>query len=299
MKLVVTGLSAREEAAFGVFLTRFKRNWTWESVAAQRGAVLPKADLMVVDLVPWGLAQWSQTAEADLLQLLQGTPAVLLVPSHDRTWGAMEADTATSSRVWLSKPYGTKEMQEALEQVATSISRAALNAPVMPVPVPSMIAPQMVSAVPRAMVLPPRLFAPSTPPVITPTEEAQGLTAVELQTRLAVLPEVGRHVFLRQLSEMLSQGHPFEARFTVQNSLIVHPADGWIATNTPMLVIKRVCQSDAMASAVSVREIDGAQAEERAQRLGMPPRELDVFLWELVAATLDLTPARPALPQPF
>ncbi len=117
--------------------------------------------------------------------------------------------------------------------------------------------------------------------------EINELNAAELRARLTALPEPDGHVFLRQLSEMLALNHPFEARFTLQNSLIVHPADGWIATNTPMTVIRRVCQSDALASAVSMRAIDGPQAEERAQRLGMPPSELDVFLWQLVAATLD------------
>jgi hypothetical protein len=58
------------------------------------------------------------------------------------------------------------------------------------------------------------------------------------------------------------------------------------------MVIERVCQSDAMASAVSIREIDGDQAEERAQRLGMPPSELDIFLSDLMAATFDNSPLK-------
>jgi hypothetical protein len=115
---------------------------------------------------------------------------------------------------------------------------------------------------------------------------AIGLSAGELQARLAALPEVEDHVFLRQLSALLVQGHPFEVRFTVQNSLICHPSNGWMATNTPMQVIERVCQSDVLASAVSAREISAAQAEERAQRLGMQHQALDVFLRDMVTATL-------------
>lgn len=42
-----------------------------------------------------------------------------------------------------------------------------------------------------------------------------------------------------------------------------------------------------MASVVGFREIDDAQAEERAQRLGMEVRELDLFLKNLVGASLD------------
>lgn len=57
-----------------------------------------------------------------------------------------------------------------------------------------------------------------------------------------------------------------------------------------MPVIKRICQSNALASAVSVRKIDASQAEQRVQRLGMPPQELDAFLHDLVAATLAPQP---------
>ena len=96
-----------------------------------------------------------------------------------------------------------------------------------------------------------------------------------------------RDRFLRKLAAMLMQRQPFEARFTVHNSVIFHPVDGWVASNTPMMVIERVCQSDALAAAVTVREIEGSQAEERAHRLGMPLRELDTFLWELATASLD------------
>jgi hypothetical protein len=121
-------------------------------------------------------------------------------------------------------------------------------------------------------------------------DPAPSLSVQEFQARLAALPEVTGYLFLRQLSAMLTENDPFEVRFTVLNSLIVHPAGEWIATNTPMPVIKRICQSNALASAVSVRKIDASQAEQRVQRLGMPPQELDAFLHDLVAATLAPQP---------
>jgi hypothetical protein len=292
MKLVVTGLSSRDEAAFGVFLGRFMPDWSWTRASADRHAVLPQADLFVVDMVSLGLAQWSPAAETDLLRILQGTPAVLLLPSHHRTWASMAVTAATHSMIWLTKPYGTKELQAALEKTAASVGRT------IPSPVSPISAPRFTAAAPPAMLTPPSAPQP-TAKAPAPLDESDGLAASELQTRLAALTEVGGQVFLRQLSDLLSRDTPFEVRFTVQNSLIVHPSDGWIATNTPMLVIERVCQSDTLASAVSVRDIDGAQAEERAQRLGMPPRELDVFLSDLVAATLDKPLAQPALAKPF
>lgn len=288
MKLVVVGLSPREEAVFGFFLGRAMPAWTWQSVPGGRGAVLPPSDLVVADLVSLGLAQWSGEAESDLIRLLQGTPAVLLVSAHERTWSAMADLAVQHSLVWLSKPYGTKDMQAALEKTAAAVTQAArLVAPVPTVratvsrPVPAVASPlPRVVALPAAVTVPHEVI-PAAPP------EMPGLTASQLQARLLALPDGTSHVFLRQLSTMLSQSQPFEVRFTVQNSLIVHPEDGWVATNTPMTVIGRVCQSDALASAVDFRAIESAQAEERLERLGMPPAELDTFLWELVSATLD------------
>ena len=276
MKLVVTGLSPREETAFGIFLDRVLHHWTWQSAAAGRSVVLPPADLIVADLASLGLGHWSEEAEADLLRMLQGTPAVLLLPSRDRTWGAMAADAATQpALVWLTKPYGTKEMKAALEKAEVAVKQQTRRA-VPPPRTPLMAQPVLPSQLP-----------------VLPIAEVHSLTAAGLRTWLAALPEDGRHVLLRKLCAMLSGTHPFEVRFTVQNSLIVHPADGWVASNTPMLVIKRVCQSDTLATALEFREIDSAQAEERMERLGMRLRELDVFLWELAATTLGKQPAPP------
>jgi hypothetical protein len=76
---------------------------------------------------------------------------------------------------------------------------------------------------------------------------------------------------------------PFEMRFTVQNSLIVNSSSNWIATNTPLQVITRVCNSNALAKAVSVRELDLSEAQERAHRLGMEFKDLSFFLHEISA----------------
>jgi len=324
MNVLVAGLSPRDEAAFGFFLSRSLKGWSWASTPAGRGTVLPKADLLVADLVALGLAQWSVAAEAELLRVLQGNTAVLLVPANDQTWATMDPATVKqNSLVWLHKPYGTEDMREALERAATA--RRALNtvavqgpsrvasrdAPVgstttrtervnLAPPVTAKAAPAGKPPPSIRAVLPTVSFRAAPAPELSPRHEAgdevPGLSVQQLQARLGLLPDVERHLFLRRLASMLGQGQPFEARFTMQNSVIFHPADGWVASNTPTSVIERVCQSDALAAAVSVREIDGPQAEERAQRLGMPPLELDTFLWTLAAAALDRRNDRPAEP---
>jgi hypothetical protein len=67
-------------------------------------------------------------------------------------------------------------------------------------------------------------------------------------------------------------------------------------------VIQQVCRSDVLASAVTMRVLDGLQAEERTQRLGMRPSELEAFLWALVSVTslaagpTAMTSSKKALP---
>ena len=299
MNVAVTGLAPHNEAAFGVFLSRSMPGWSWRSVPTGAGAVLPAADIYVADMVSLGLPRWSQQGQAELFRLLRGRPGVLLLPSTDATWAAVDTQVAGHSLVWLPKPYGTREMGAALQKAATYVGRPAprqgktsdVQAPAGPgtaEPTPAGLAPVSRAPVSRAPVSP----APTSaaPAGAAPVDPAPSLSVQEFQARLAALPEVTGYLFLRQLSAMLTENDPFEVRFTVLNSLIVHPAGEWIATNTPMPVIKRICQSNALASAVSVRKIDASQAEQRVQRLGMPPQELDAFLHDLVAATLAPQP---------
>jgi len=290
MNVVVAGLSPREEAAFGVFLGRNMKGWSWRGVPGGRGAELPAADLLVADLVSLGLAQWSEAAEEQLLRSLSGSPAVLLLPAHDESWSRHSSEaTRRPSLVWLRKPYGTQEMLSALEQ-ASKAHRSPAQPPVA-VPAPERAPVALAARTPSVQADAPARQPPSlAAAVATAEEDVPSLKPADLMRRLAALPDPDSHVFLRQLSAALARGEPFEARFTFQHSMIVDPAQDWVASNTPLAVIERVCQSDALASVVTLRELSSAQALERAQRLGMPMRELETFLWELAAVSLDQNP---------
>lgn len=269
MRLLLAGLPAREEAALGFFLDRNFKSWAWQSGAPDAG-VRPAADLVVLDMAAFGWAHWSEEAQAQLLAWLQDTPAVLLVSAHDRSWSVVQEQFPSAARVWLAKPFGTQAMGVALDQAAAAVAMA----PVKPAPVQS--APVQ-----------------SEPTRAEPSSEEPGLSIAAFQARLALQPEDSPHAFLRLLAHRLTQTLAFEVRFTVQNSLIIHPANGWMATNTPLQVIYRLCDSDALAAAVTVRTLDDAHAEERAQRLAMPPQALETFLLHLVASTLDKRAAAP------
>jgi hypothetical protein len=119
-----------------------------------------------------------------------------------------------------------------------------------------------------------------------------GLAAYELSDRLLRLPEY-QHVLLRKLDAALQVGQPFEVRFTVQHGVTVHPADGWVASNTPKSVVLQVCASDALAASVTVRELVASQLEERLHQLGMTPHDLNDFLAELFAASLPNWQTKP------
>jgi len=67
--------------------------------------------------------------------------------------------------------------------------------------------------------------------------------------------------------------------------LLVHPQNGWVAFNTPLAVIDRVCNSNAMASAVALRHIGAAEAETLVQRMRLTLQELEPFLLRLFNAT--------------
>jgi hypothetical protein len=112
-----------------------------------------------------------------------------------------------------------------------------------------------------------------------------GLATAELSKRLAHLPG-HQHVMLRKLDTALQSQLPFEVRFTIQHGLIVHPLEGWVASNTPKSVVLRVCASDALAASVTVRELVTSQVEERLHQLGMTPQDLNEFLLELFAASV-------------
>lgn len=308
MKIAVSGMAPREEAAFGFFLERNFKGWAWTRAAAQRGSALPAADLYVVDMLAAGLAHASAEAETQLLALLQGTPAVLLLPANDTSWpeALPEAGRAREHGiVWLHKPYGTEAMRDALQRAAAlgrerrpaasaaPAARAVAAAPggsaaaevgrgtgqgvsVPPAAAGALQAPHAVVRVaPRPVV------AVAAPPAGATAGAAPTLSVEQFAARVAGAPAdaPGRGFFAR-LAGLLKAGQPFEIGFTIQNLLVFHPDHDWVAGNTPMSVVKRVSRSDALSSVVSVRELDAAQAEARVQQLGLRLRELEEFLAE-------------------
>jgi hypothetical protein len=273
MNLLVVGLSARDAQVFDLFMERKLGTWRWQHLAANRDANLGDSELLLLDLAAHGWAQASEAALAQMKLLVGARFVVLLVSGQDRTWAEMPVAHHNKNWVWLAKPYGTEQMRVALTRVATTLQTSQVEKPATRVT----RAPQVLSAPPVKPVV------PEAPP--NPTPLAASLTLTDLAAYLEDTPPE-RFTLLRQLVQKLLQHQSFELRFTVQNSLIVDPQDAWAATNTPVQVIARVCDSNALASAVTVRELDASEALARAQRLGMPLRDLDEFLFDIASNLL-------------
>ncbi len=289
MNVALAGLTDREAVALGMLVGKALPGWRCSAVPAGRGVALPPADLYVLDLSGLGLARWSQAAQDDLLDALKGAPAVLVAPAFDQTWSALDAGRMKSqSLVLLHKPYGIEDMRAALNRAAPAAlpvqppASAAARTPV------STLAP-----VTPAVALRVAAVSASLPAPAAAAAEAGAMTEMtirEFQARLAGLPASASPLFLRQLAQALSLAHPFEVRVSFLERLIVDPAQGWAASNTPVSVLQALCRNDAVAAATVVDAIPDNDARARAQRLDMPVEPLHAFLGMLMKGGLDGKP---------
>ena len=276
MNLILVGLSGRDQMAFDLFLKRSMPSWHWRSVSAIKGQSLPAADVLIVDLTACGWSQRSDDNYAALKQVVGDCVAVLLVSGHAVTWTGTAPAAQPGRWVWLGKPYNAESMRVALTQAQALVKTASA------VPTDTARAGAMRRKITSGNAL---------PQIVLPVGES-GLSLVELNKRLGQLPEQ-QHVMLRKLDTALQSQSPFEVRFTIQHGLIVHPMEGWVASNTPKSVVLRVCASDALAASVTIRELVSSQVEERLHQMGMTPHDLNEFLLDLFVASVPTWQTNP------
>lgn len=286
MNVVLAGLTAREETALMMLVSKTLPGFECGAVPVGRKVPLPPADLYVLDLAGRGLARWTQEAQESLLQSLNGAPAVLVAPAFDETWLALDASGMKSqSLVMLRKPYGIEDMRAALLKTAPVIPvRAAPVVPRMLARVRAPAAPvapavRFITA-PVAIAEAPAPIAEAPPPAAI--VEIAPLSVAEFQTRLGALPASEPKLFLHKLADALALRQPFEVRVTFLNRLIFSPEAQWAASNTALSVLQGLCQSDDLAADMSIDTLDGMDALARAQRLDMPIQSLDSFLGTLM-----------------
>jgi len=254
---------------FDHFMKRSMPSWGWIHAAANRQGGLHDTGMLVIDLAAHGWAQASESSLERLTAVVGDRPCVLLVSGQDRSWSEMPATKTPPHWIWLSKPYSAEGMREALTRAEALVNTQPLrmestNARLAPQTLPA--ASSAPIAVQQPQVLPVNL-----------------LSVDEMAEKLADAPPE-RFTLLRQLLHGMRTKRAFEVRFTVQNSMIVDPQDAWAASNTPLPVIARVCDSNALAAAVTFRDLPSVEAIERAHRLGMTMYDLNAFLYDISAA---------------
>lgn len=271
MNLLVLGMTSRDAHVFDHFMKRSMPSWGWIHAAANHQGDVHDAATIVLDMAAHGWAQASETSLERLIAVLGDRPSVLLVSGQDRSWSEMSAAKKHSHWIWLPKPYSAEGMREALFRVQALVS-------IQPIPVKSAksrLAPQILPV------------ASNEPIAVQPSQvlPVKTLSVDEMAEKLALAPPE-RFTLLRQLLQGLRTKRAFEVRFTVQNSMIVDPKEAWAASNTPLQVIARVCDSNALAAAVSIRDLPSGEAIERAHRLGMTIYDLNAFLHDISATIL-------------
>lgn len=292
MNVALAGLTAREETAMVMLISKTLPDFQCDTVPPGREVALPLADLYVLDLSGRGLARWTPEAQVRLFESLNGAPAVLVAPAFDETWVALEASPRTNqSLILLHKPYGIDDMRAALLKAAPQKPRHAAPAAAPPVSAPVLQVPTArVAATVRAVAATLRPASVFSKPVVRPEValpvtapvEIAPLSIADFQTRVDALPTSEPKLFLSKLAEAFALRQPFEVRVSFVNRLIVNPDAHWAASNTALPLLRNLCQHDGHAVGISIDKVAHQDAEARAQRLDMRMQPLDTFLGTLL-----------------
>lgn len=274
MNISLVGLPVREDAALTIFIGMSLKGSTCRTVAFRPGLALPSADLYIIDLAGVGLARWSVKAEADLLTLLGGSHALLLVFQNNTSWADKGQGSGRQMLACLSKPYSSENMRTALARFGTG--GAALAAPALDFVSTAAFAPvfTVAPAPPAAAARPATAVAPRLPLLDS------------LQALRTLFPALHQHLLLAMLLDTVATQEPQELRLTLHHSIILHPAQGWVSHNAAPGMLERFAQDSSAATMMSVRTLDCGQAQLRAGLMGSPRASLDTFLWLLAESSI-------------
>ena len=273
MNIALVGMPVREAAVLTIFVGVGVKGWTCKTVAFRAGLALPSADLYIIDLAGVGLAQWSVKAEADLLTLLGGSHALLLTVAANTSWAGKVQGCGRQRLTCLSKPYSTESMRTAL---------AGLGAGG---PSPAPVRPEAAAAAWPSRARAVSAAAPAFRAAVVCAAPRLPLLD-SLQALRTMFPELGRHLFLARLLDMAATEQPHELRLTLHHSLILHPAQGWVAHNAAPGMLERLMQDGSTVATMSMRELGSGQALLRAEHIDSTRASLDTFLWRLAESSL-------------
>ncbi len=125
----------------------------------------------------------------------------------------------------------------------------------------------------------PMRVAQATPP---PTLGEGALSIEAFRACVDSSPNEACRHFLRQLGDRLAQPGAFEMGVTLINGIIFNPAQAWVASNTPLFVMRMVCRSRALGEHVRITALaPTVDARARAEQRGMTVHPLDDMLFAL------------------
>lgn len=271
MTISLVGMQVREAAALTIFIGVGLKGATCQTVAFQPGLALPSGGLCIIDMAGIGLAQWSAKAEADLLMLLGGQNALLLQSPTNTSWLGNAQSHGRQMLHCLTKPYGSEDMRAALARMGT----------------PAPARPQALAAAPAhagAVAAVVRAAAPALSAVPGPAAPWLALQG-SLQALRTMFPDLGRHLLLGRLLDMVATGRPQELRLTLHHSIVLHPAQGWVVHNAAPGMMARLALDGSDVATMSARPLDEGQALARAAHLQSTRTGLDTFLWRLAESS--------------
>ena len=317
MKTVAVGLSEKEAFALSLLLRKLQPEGAF--VAQSLGAATQGGDLYVIDADAWVHEHGVEQATAHLRGLLQGRPAVLLMAPHvpDSTEQA-QADAqkaAWTAQGWvvLRRPFRAEAMRQALDAAAAHAASAPADhvaksddgghpaaqaqaqahsdAPATaPLPFDTTASQRSrTSAFFSSAFFATTVQGPASqpapaggagfpPPEITNAQLSLG----EFTASLATSPSAECRHFLGALAQRLAQPGPFEMSFTMINGLVFDANQGWVASNTPMSVLRMVARSRSLGAHVKIVDLDAdAEARRRAEQRGMTAYPLGAMLHAL------------------
>ena len=102
---------------------------------------------------------------------------------------------------------------------------------------------------------------------------------------LASSPRPSSHPILRDVAQRLRAGQPFEVMVTMLNGAILHPAEGWVASNTPASVFGMVLKSRVLSTQLQIiPQRPHVDLRQRAERRGMTIHPVEAMLYVLATA---------------
>ncbi len=318
MKIVVVGLPEREAFAVSLLMGKSRPHWVFHTQPVE--AADASGDLYVLDADAWQDHYGRQGVTSGLRTVLKEKAAVLLtapmaLPVEWRAQGVVnEHDWQALGWTVLHRPFRASAMREALQRAE---QRADLS-----------VKPKAQSAKPPA----PRALAalaghgsvltlPSSTGGSTYFSSAfftttlQGLSAEAAPTGSAGLPPpdiTGEELtlaaftaclpsspsaecrqFLGALAARLARPGAFEMSFTLINGVLFDGAARWVASNTPMSVLRMVARSRSLGAYVKTTDLD-AQVDPRARaaQRGMQEHPLGALLHALARMAECQIPVR-------